>query len=444
MMQLPLDYASSYVTARADRRRGGFVPWLALAGSMLIWIIPFTMLAGILSALSGLLFLPYMGWLAIPAETAFVVYAVYRWVTAARRRNGRIILGYLELAVRLNLPLVPFLFAAERSESGRRARQIARVRAGLASGGSVADALSDALDVPDEVVSRVQAAEPLGQLREALTRSAAEERRAAEEAAHPDATLYRFYPLFMFFGMWILLTLLLIFVIPKFREIFKDFKTTLPPLTEFVLGVGHTLEVFWPLTVLVFLGLFGTALLLMSVCATRTFMPFMPLPDFRRISDWIAWRLPIARTIHRDRALAETCALLATATRGGVALPDALLQAMSLPVNAGFREQLIRFRRRLLEGQTPADAANSAKLPHLMAGLLAPVSSGSPDPGTFTFLERYYRDRFSRTYAVLRGFIGPSIVFTFAVLVGGVVLSLFLPLVKLIASVSGAGHGGML
>jgi type II secretory pathway component PulF len=174
------------------------------------------------------------------------------------------------------------------------------------------------------------------------------------------------------------------------------------------------------------------------------FMPSITLPDFKRLIDWCAWRLPITHTVQRDRGMAETCALLASAIRGGVPLPEALTQALSLPLNEGFRQRLDAFRRLILAGTAPADAARTAELPDLMAGLLAPTTARAPDAQLFTFLERYYRNRFSRTLMLLRGAIEPFLVLCLATLVGTTVLSLFLPLVKLIASVTFGRDGGAL
>ena len=437
-MEPPLEYAGALPSGRLVRTRRGIVPWLSLGGTVLIWIIPFGMLVGVLSICSGIVLAPVLA--------ALMVYLGYRAVMDARRRNGQIIVDYFDLAVRLNLPLVPFLRAAERSETGARARQIMKVRLRLESGESLADALADARDVPDEVIGRLLAAEAIGQVRPALAQSVREARRAADEAVDtPDRALLPIYVVFMLFATSTLITGLMIFVVPKFREIFRDFRTTLPPLTEFVIGVSNFVADDWGIvTALVILAILGLALLLLSVCATRVFLPAMPLPDFRRWLAWMAWRLPIAHTLQRDRGMAETCALLAAATRAGSSLPAALVHAGSLPVNRAFRIQLEHFRQRLLAGDTPADAADTAGLPQLMSGLLAPTSTQAPDCELFNFLERYYRNRFSRTHALLRSALGPILVLTIGTLVGTTVVSLFLPLVKLIGTVAGAGDGGAL
>lgn len=439
-----MEYANQNFPRRLTRRRSGPMAWLSLAGAVGIWIGPFLGLTFVLALLAWVFLVPgFLGAFVTPLLAGLFVYALYRIVMDARRRNGRIILGYLDMAVRLNLPLVPFLHAAALSETGRRSRQLTTICRSLAAGAPVWASLVDATDVPNEVVTRLEAAEPLGQLREALARSRVEEQTEADEsAATPDAMLFRFYPIMMFFAIWTLLTFTMIFVVPKFQEIFKDFRTTLPPLTQFVMGISGWLDDYWPVTVLVVLGLLAGALLLVSVMLSRVFLPFYPIPDFRRIGQWLAWRLPVLHTLERDRGMAELCGLLAGAQRGGVPLPVALQRAQRLPVNEGFCRQIMRFQDQLLAGQVPAEAAAAARLPHLLTGMLAAAPDRAPEAGLFAFLARYYRNRFSRTVLLIRGAAEPLMVLTFATIVGTTVLALFLPLVKLIQSVSGGAEGG--
>jgi type IV pilus assembly protein PilC len=416
-----------------ERGREGATPWLIFGGSVFIWILPFVVLTGILMVFGGIV--------GAPLLAALVVYLAYRFVLDARRRSGMVIVGYVDLAVRLNLPLVPFLRAAERSESGSRAAQIARIRTRLEAGEPLADALADARDIPDEVIARVDSADSVGQVRSALRRSTEEDRRAADELAQtPDEALYRIYLVGVIFMMFALTTFMMVFIVPKFKEIFRDFKTTLPPLTEAIIRVSSLLTGdMGPVTVLILVLLAGLALLFLSYCATRMFMPWFPMPNFRRMIDWAAWRLPIAHSFQSDDAMAETCGLLAAATRAGIPLPAALAQAVKLPVNAAFRARLEDFRRLLVAGRNPAEAADAAGLPNLMSGLLAPTSAREPDPELFSFLERYYRNRFSRARMALRGAAVPVAVLLLGTLEGTVVVGMFLPLVKLIQSVMPEG-----
>jgi type II secretory pathway component PulF len=74
-------------------------------------------------------------------------------------------------------------------------------------------------------------------------------------------------------------------------------------------------------------------------------------------------------------------------------------------------------------------------MPALVSGMLATIH-GPEAPDVFRFLARYYRTRFSRTAALLRGATVPAIVFLFALLVGCIAMAMFLPMNNLIDSLS--------
>src|SRR4051812_5129346 len=93
----------------------GIKPWLTLLWTPLCWLVPFL----IISVAASLLFPGYLKYSAGPFGALFIVYAWQRFVMQRRRRNGLMALEYVEMAVRMNLPLAVFLDAAERSEAGR-------------------------------------------------------------------------------------------------------------------------------------------------------------------------------------------------------------------------------------------------------------------------------------------------------------------------------------
>ena len=80
-----------------------------------------------------------------------------------------------------------------------------------------------------------------------------------------------------------------------------------------------------------------------------------------------------------------------------------------------------------------ADAARAAGLPGLVVGMLETgVAAGGEVPEVLRFLSRYYRARFSRAMAVVRGAVVPATVLAFAAPVLWIALSLFVPMVAMV------------
>ena len=110
---------------------------------------------------------------------------------------------------------------------------------GLESGRTLATALLAAPDVPAEAVARIAAAEPLGQLRRRWAKALEKSRQADRTAGtRGDTDFYRFYPIALLCMMTYGLMGFMIFVLPRFREIFADFKMDLPLLTRNLVAVG--------------------------------------------------------------------------------------------------------------------------------------------------------------------------------------------------------------
>jgi len=371
---------------------------------------------------------------------------MYRAVNMRRRRNGDLILSYLESAVRLNLPLPAFLRAAENSEQGKRRRQLQALRQELSNGLSVSAALADTTDLSDHAIATIDAHESLGQLPLALSRLVEDRRPSAALSSDPDRSFYGFYQLYLVFALIFMAIGYAIFIMPKFVEILKDFKAQPPPETRTLMNMFHFLDDQPWLGPLIVLLLLLAILLPATIWMQRTFVPSWPLPNFSRGADWFSWRLPLLRSIQFDRAMAQTCDLLAQSIRSGVALPAAIDQALKLPTNPGFKARLARWRDALLQGNSPAQAAKIAALPPLLVGFLLPadagVYAGPTDANLFDFLARYYRDRFSRTLIMLRAASEPILVVFCGLLVLFFVLALFKPLVTILKVTLDLGPGG--
>jgi type II secretory pathway component PulF len=91
------------------------------------------------------------------------------------------------------------------------------------------------------------------------------------------------------------------------------------------------------------------------------------------------------------------------------------------------------------QGVGLADAARGAGLPALFVGVLAGGQAGAELAPMFRFLGRHYDTRFSRTAALLQGAAVPAMVLTFGTMVGFVVVSMILPLVALMRSLTFTG-----
>jgi general secretion pathway protein F len=205
----------------------------------------------------------------------------------------------------------------------------------------------------------------------------------------------------------------------------------LPTITVALLDVARFVD-HWAgvLIIPVLLVLLAWAALML----TRLFDPHGEHDFLRDTRDRVAWRLPLAHSLVRDRGLAAAFDLIAEALRAGLPIDRAIAEASRLRVNIVLRERLSSWADELRGGgATIHDAARTSKLPPLVVQLLAPVRGG-PDAlaDALDFLARYYDSRFSRTRILLEATSVPVTVFIFAAVVAWVALAMMLPLMSLI------------
>ena len=105
-------------------------------------------------------------------------------------------------------------------------------------------------------------------------------------------------------------------------------------------------------------------------------------------------------------------------------------------VNCILRRRLGRWADELAGGAALGDAARSARLPPLLAEMLAPATSGDAAADVMDFLSRYYANRFSRAALLLQNAAIPAMVFVFGFFVAAIALSIVAPMAALIDHMS--------
>ena len=301
----------------------------------------------------------------------------------------------------------------------------------LTSGFAVHAALVEALpEMPEEISRTLAAAEPLGQMERALARVLKRKRPGRQVEVEERASFYRFYPIGLTLMILLVATFLMLFVMPKVREIVKDYRIPTPWTTNVMLQVSSLLtEHAWILLVAALLAL--AIYWPMSLYLHRIILPGWRLPAVGGVLELVKWWIPGLRGIERDQSMAQTAEFLEEALRAGVPLTRALERSLLLPTNAYLRKRLRRWMDDLEAGQPAGEAARNAGLPELLAGLLAPGQDDAALADMFGFLARYYRQRFSRGLVLLRAALEPAVVILFGVLVFGVALSVLQPIIAI-------------
>jgi type II secretory pathway component PulF len=233
-----------------------------------------------------------------------------------------------------------------------------------------------------------------------------------------------------------IITILSIFVMPKFNQILKDFGMwPPPPAMRWVIALSQGVA---PM-----IAAAGAILFLVAgqVAVEQFGAPSMRWWQarhgyFRTTIDRIRWIMPIVGRLDRDRGLADVMATVAEALEAQRPLNLAVAEAHQPHLNAVLAERVNEWGQGVAAGMSPGDAAARASLPSIVSGLLGTTRPAPNIAAVCRFLERYYRSRFSRLQLLLREATVPLLALFGGAAVVLVALAVFQPMIVLLERVA--------
>lgn len=190
---------------------------------------------------------------------------------------------------------------------------------------------------PSMNVSMLRAAELTGHLDEVLSQMAVYLDRDIE--ARRKITSAMVYPALVFVMSILAAVVITVWVIPKFEGFFSSLGAKLPLATRILLDTAHGLSRFW----------FVPAVLALAVAGGLFYL--VRDRRGREIRDSLLLRLPMVGDLVRDAVLERFCRILATTSRAGVPLPDALAVAADGANNYVYRQGIQGALQKLLAGR---------------------------------------------------------------------------------------------
>ncbi|MBX3409276.1 MAG: type II secretion system F family protein [Phycisphaeraceae bacterium] len=235
------------------------------------------------------------------------------------------------------------------------------------------------------------------------------------------------YPVVLISISLVVVVVMMMFVLPKFEELFETLQTPLPPTTAVLMAAGAFLREFWWIVFpLIFAGLGGLGYYLTS-------------PAGRRRIDHAAVHAPKVGPIVQSFATARLVRLLGVLIQARIALLDALLLTRESMTNACYAGLLERAEQAVQRGQTLASVMADAQL---IAPAVSEAIASGEKTGTMgevlVQVADYLDEDNEQTVKALGSLIEPIILTVLGLVVGFVAISMFLPLFDLTAA-GGAG-----
>jgi type IV pilus assembly protein PilC len=337
--------------------------------------------------------------------------------------TGDIALFSRQLATMLaaGIPLVQaFEIVGNGHENAAMQKLILDVKADVEGGSALAEALAKhPLYFDDLFVNLVEAGEQAGALESLLEKVATYKEKT--EAIKKKIKKALTYPAAVLAVAFIVTTILLIFVIPSFEDLFKGFGADLPTFTRMVIDLSA------------FVRGQGVILGMMIAGAIGTFLYFKKRSrKFRHFLDRLMLKLPVVGPILQKASIARYARTLSTMFAAGVPLVEAMESVAGATGNIVYEEGVLTMRDEVATGQRLQQAMeNTGLFPNMVIQMIAVgEESGSLDEMSSKVADFFEAD-VDDAVDNLSSLLEPMIMAILGVLVGGLVVAMYLPIFKL-------------
>ena len=276
---------------------------------------------------------------------------------------------------------------------------------------------------PGIFVTMVEAGEASGSLDVSFERMAQQfEKQAELKAAIKKATIY---PVIIAILTVAAAALLLTFVVPTFKTMFDDLGTELPGLTKFVLALSDSLQSSWYIYLIVIAAIVvGIKLFKKSAAGVHLFAK-------------MGLKIPLFGRLTTKTAAAQMSRTLSTLVASGLQLTDALEITAGTLANIFFKEDVLAARDQVMMG---APLAGQFKASGLWPPLVHHMISIGEETGSLdTMLDKlaeYYEEEVKQETERVMAVLEPLVIVVLALIVGGIVLSVILPMASMYDSLN--------
>ena len=319
---------------------------------------------------------------------------------------------------------VPIVGALEIIGGGhknpRMAKLVRDIRTDIEGGSSLYEAISKhPLQFDDLYRNLIRAGEGAGVLETVLETIANYQENI--EALKGKIKKALFYPAMVVFVAIVVSTILLVWVVPQFEEVFRGFGADLPWFTQQLINLSN------------FMVGYGIWILLAAVAAVVGFIAiYKRSAGLRHTIDRLSLKIPVIGSILNNSAIARFARTTAVTFKAGVPLVEALGIVAGATGNKVYEDGVLRMRDDVSVGYPVNMAMKQVNLfPHMVIQMTAiGEEAGALDEMLFKVAE-YYEQDVNNAVDALSSLLEPMIMVFIGTIVGSMVIGMYLPIFKL-------------
>jgi len=324
------------------------------------------------------------------------------------------------------LPLVQCLeILAANQENPAFQKCLTGVRTTVEGGSTLANAMKGYPKIFDDLTTNmVEAGETGGILDVILQRLAGYVEKAVKLKGAVKSALI--YPVSVISMAVLVVGALMIFVVPIFANLFAGLGVELPLPTRIVMGTSKFMGRFW------WVGIgFGVAAFfaIKQVRGTK---------GGRYFFDKLMLNLPVVGILLRKIAVARFTRTLGTLITSGVPILEGLSITARTSGNAVLEEALMKVRKAIEEGRTIVDPLKeSGVFPNMVTQMIGVGEATGAMDAMLSKIADFYEDEVDAATKDLLTLMEPMLIGFLGVAVGGIVISLYMPLFAMIGKLAG-------
>ena len=265
----------------------------------------------------------------------------------------------------------------------------------------------------------VAAGEQAGILEDLLTRLAVYKEKTQAIKGKIKSAL--FYPISILVVAFIVTSVIMIWVVPAFKDVFTSFGADLPAPTLMVMAISDFFVAWW---YMIFGVLFASIYLF--------FQAWRRSPTVQRAMDRILLRAPIFGEVVRKATIARWTRTLATMFAAGVPLVEALDSVGGASGNSVYLDATKKIQTEVSTGTSLTTAMQNAEVfPSMVTQMVAIGEESGALDQMLSKVADFYEGEVDDAVASLSSLMEPLIMAILGVLIGGLVIAMYLPIFKL-------------
>ena len=347
--------------------------------------------------------------------------------------KGKILMIFtrqLATLIDAGLPLLRGLNVLAKQEKDITLKETINALADAVQGGSTfSDGLAQHPKIFNKLyVNMVKAGELGGVLELVLNRLAEFQEKAQKIKNKVVAAM--FYPIIVLFIAVVIMGFLLVFIVPKFEQIFKDMLNgkPLPGITQFVMGASNLVKSH----IFLILGVVAVAAIAFKLFARTAFG--------RDFLDKMSLKLPLFGDLTRKSSISRFTRTLGTLVTSGVPILQALNITRDTAGNTVIADAITKVHDSVKEGESivqPLEA--SGVFPPMVISMIDVGEETGQLPEMLLKIADLYDDEVDNAVSGLTSLLEPIMIVLLAVIVGTIVIALFMPLITIIQEMQNKG-----